>query len=192
MLCHHPYCESPIEIPEQLFDSYLDYEQRCHILRDFAAHVSTEIMKKNPHCEVICATVSGSHLYGTWNETSDVDVLCLVKGIKTKHHVTDQLDITLVELEHGLKMVDKGSVNIVELFYSPVLMGNTSSTWLPFVQSFHPGNKYTLIKKMFSMADNREKHRDRLYNDIYTLCPFISENLHIEYGSFYNPMNFGC
>lgn len=82
-----------------------------------------------PHT-VLAKQVIGSKLYGTDINTSDVDTMAVTaplrqldwfgfRNVPAKHTTSEDVDCTVYTLQHFLRLVNKGSLNCLEILFTP-------------------------------------------------------------------------
>lgn len=101
---------------------------------------------------LVFATIHGSHLYGTYNKESDLDLYVVLENCSNKHKVNeDGYDITRFNLKKFLELVDQGSHQAVEALSSPYAVFNRDNHYYHMMRRLYP-SAFNYLRKSLSAA----------------------------------------
>lgn len=177
----HPYLSTPLRVPAAFYDPNTPETTWRAISRAMTRTVLKELQRRNPQAHYICATVHGSHLYGTAHAHSDLDIIVVATNTRTTHVISDDLDIVVYDLDTFVTTLTKGSPQSIELLYSPLLTFAESSPYEAFVRALVV-NKYVAARSVKALAHRYRNdknvtqykaalHNGRLLHNMQCLLP---------------------
>lgn len=106
---------------------------------DYCYDLSEYVVNNMKDPNVAFGTITGSFLYGTAHEDSDVDIVVVSSSKYDKdstHKLTDDLDVRVLSMDSFVRSINKGAPLVLDILYSPYKTINKKNPYYHMLNNY--------------------------------------------------------